>query len=595
MKKLKSLFIVILLLLVSLSGCNKDKGFNKKKLWDYLDDYPRYLTETVLEDAAIVFDNEGNLTFEYSELYKDDLYKFSNLISFSYEGDKVYKLEYENPYPEVFENAVFYVDLNYKDNTKFSFGKLNNDKIEYTDYYADIGLTTEELLESIARYETWREDNNEEMGYYFAKVFEDNQFGFGIMNSGFGTVGDVADVKYHGFMYYTVTVDYEGYEGDEMTDPYEPYTIDYVMYYNPRTDYMIIKAYNETIPFVPDVASEGGMGGGGDEDNDFDLIAALSKYDIWIETKPDSGSRYLKVYGDKFDLNELNSGGFIPGVITNIKDNGNMNYTITAYYEGSDKGEYGVPEKSFSKDYQVYYNPEKDVLKVEYYGEWVEFAPDKGIPADKLYNTLAKYDAWVEVTASLTGYFIKAYDGNKLLIALMYSDDSRNGNIENIDYWGKGNYSLSVYYPGFEEPYHKEPSLDSYWINLDYKKEILTINLDGKDIKLVPDKAKTIAEFFNAYRDIYFENENMGYRFEINNGKYQIHTGGYEKQGNYEMFNVKSLKYNGLFVYELIVDMYGKDIKWEVTINDLKQELTVHYITADGYFVDDRFLFPTEY
>ena len=81
---------------------------------------------------------------------------------------------------------------------------------------------------------------------YFVAVSDKDQFAFGIMNSGFGIIGTISNVAYHGYMHYTLTVDYPGYEGDEMTDPYDPYTEDYYMYFNPHFEELIIELYEES-------------------------------------------------------------------------------------------------------------------------------------------------------------------------------------------------------------------------------------------------------------------------------------------------------------------------------------------------------------
>lgn len=96
MNKIIKLFLVVFLLLVGISGCGddtvNDTGFSKEELWDYLDDYPRYLTNWAFSDLAIAFEEEGVLSFDYHGFS----YDFTELISFSYEGNNIYKLEYEN-------------------------------------------------------------------------------------------------------------------------------------------------------------------------------------------------------------------------------------------------------------------------------------------------------------------------------------------------------------------------------------------------------------------------------------------------------------------------------------------------------------------
>ncbi len=474
MNKIIKLFLVVFLLLVGISGCGddtvNDTGFSKEELWDYLDDYPRYLTNWAFSDLAIAFEEEGVLSFDYHGFS----YDFTELISFSYEGNNIYKLEYENLYPEEFDGSIFYIDLNYKDNTRFTFGEYNVGGLEYVDYYADIGFTAKELLASIGRYETWREDNNEMVGYFFAKVLENNQFGYGIMNSGFGTIGDVASVKYHGYMRYTMSVDYEGYEGDEMNDPYDPYTIDYEIYYNHRTDYLLIKAYGEEIKFVPEIILEK------DE-----LFATLTKYGIWIEVSPSKDNHFLKVNDEgEFLLTQYHTGGDFTGILTDAENNGNMYYTLSVYYPGLDSGYYGEPTESFSAEYLTFFNPHTEVLIIEYCGEWIEFAPDKGLKGDQLLVELAKNELWVgEDMGGKENYFIKIYDGDKFDLRIIDNDFSHTGTIVRADYMGKMYYYINVDYPDIVDSAGNVYG-ETYTVFYDPDTGVLKMTIKGYEVNL---------------------------------------------------------------------------------------------------------------
>lgn len=484
MKKIFKLLLVILMLLVGLAGCDggtNNKKMNQKQLWEYLSKYPRYLTVMGFENSAFVFENDDDLTLDNSIcMGEDSSFYFTKLLSFSNENDYLYRLEYENPYPDIIPNAIFYIEINPDDDTVIKLGLIDDGEIFYSELYADIGLTSDELLAKLGAHDTWREDNNEYVGYFFAKVIDKKEFGFGIMNSGYGTIGDIVRVDYYGYMLYTITVDYEGYEGDEMTDPYDPYTLDYYISYNPHYDVLYIALDGEMVLFIPKTDS--------DDDYDtesFNLISALSKYAIWIETSPNTGNSYLKVYDNKFDLNYFAAGGFIPGVITDVKDNGNNYYTITAFYQGDDSGNYGVPEKSFSKAYTIYYEPDSELLKVDYYDEWITFIPDKGLHPDQFIVLLSRYEVWVERPATGDGSFIRVYDGNKFDKGIIPSDYIHRGIIESVTYWGNNLYGITVYYPENDsEAFGYESYTESYMIYYQSELEMLIFELDGVGVYL---------------------------------------------------------------------------------------------------------------
>lgn len=373
MKRIISLFLVVLLLVIGVSGCNvgtdkPSKSFNQQELWEYLGKHPRYLSKYGADDCALVFDNGDDLTFDYS-VYMGEEYNFyfTELKSFEVENDKLYKLEYENPYPEHFEKAIFYIDCSSENENAFYFGMYYGGSLDYVEVFADIGLTADELFKALNKYERWVDVDADMYGGYFVAVSDKDQFAFGIMNSGFGIIGTISNVAYHGYMHYTLTVDYPGYEGDEMTDPYDPYTVDYIVYYNPNTEILIINLYDETVEFAPDVGLN------------FDqVVNELSKYVTWLATEDSPREYFIRVYDkDTFELGLSQSGFWIKGTIADIKYHGQMTYTLTVDFPGYEGDEMTDPYDAYTMEYTMYFYPTHDILIMELYEEIIEFAPDK--------------------------------------------------------------------------------------------------------------------------------------------------------------------------------------------------------------------------
>ena len=488
MKKVFRLLLVLFMLIAGLAGCNggtNNKKMNQKQLWEYLSKYPRYLTEWGGEATAFVFDKDDNLTFDNSRgLGLGGSYYFTDLLSFSNENDYLYRLEYENPYPDVIDIAVYYVELNPDDDTRIRFGAPSGGKIIYYDLYADVGLTKDELLKKLGAHDTWREDDGEDMGYYFAKVIDKKKFGFGIMNSGFGNIGDIAKVEYKGYMLYTITVDYEGYEGDEMTDPYDPYTVEYLIYYNHHLDFFKISINGELVDFIPKVDSDD------DHDNTpgFDLIAALGKYDIWQEVTSYEGGDFVRIFDvNKFHYGTFYAGGNMWGTITAVKNDGNMNYTITVYYEEYEEYD-GEIKEAHSTEYKLYFDPDKEDLIIDYSGKQVKFAPYKGMSVVQLKAELTKYDMWVGTDMYGTDYyFIKVYDNNKFDIAIGNKDNWKKGVISEIINLGKLYFEICVDFPGYYDSYGY-PEWHVYNIRHDSKTGDLILIIEGRDVCLKPKK-----------------------------------------------------------------------------------------------------------
>ncbi len=488
MKRIISLFLVVLLLVIGVSGCNvgtdkPSKSFNQQELWEYLGKHPRYLSKYGADDCALVFDNGDDLTFDYS-VYMGEEYNFyfTELKSFEVENDKLYKLEYENPYPEHFEKAIFYIDCSSENENAFYFGMYYGDSLDYVEVFADIGLTADELFKALNKYERWVDVDADMYGGYFVAVSDKDQFAFGIMNSGFGIIGTISNVAYHGYMHYTLTVDYPGYEGDEMTDPYDPYTEDYYMYFNPHFEELIIELYEEVVEFAPEIGL-----------TDDELFAALSKYDIWIEVGADLyGGYFIKAYEkNKLELGLLNSGFWIQGTISDIEYNGQMTYTLTVDYPGYEGDEMTDPYDPYTVDYIVYYNPNTEILIINLYDETVEFAPDVGLNFDQVVNELSKYVTWLATEDSPREYFIRVYDKDTFELGLSQSGFWIKGTIADIKYHGQMTYTLTVDFPGYEGDEMTDP-YDAY--TMEYTMyfypthDILIMELYEEIIEFAPDK-----------------------------------------------------------------------------------------------------------
>lgn len=488
MKRIISLFMVVLLLIIGVSGCNggKDgpvKSFNQQELWEFLGKHPRYLSEWGADDCALVFDNGDDLTFDYS-VYMGEEYNFyfTELISFNKEEENLYKLEYKNPYPEQFENAIFYIDLSSKNKDAFYFGMYYDGSLDYVEVFGDTGLTADELFKALSKHERWLDVDADMYGGYFIQVHDKDQFSLGLLNSGFGLVGTISNVKYHGYMHYTLTVDYPGYEGDEMTDPYDPYTVDYYMYYNPFSETFIVELYEEVVEFAPEVGL-----------TEKELFSALSKYEKWLEVDDDIYSGYfIKAYDkNKFDLGLSNSGFWIQGTIASIKYIGQMTYSMVVDYPGYEGDEMTDPYDPYTVTYTVYYNPNNEVLKIELDEKSVEFAPDVGLTQEQVIEELSKYASWSAIPSSAKEYFIKVYDKNVFELGLKQSGFWIQGTIASIKYNGEMYYTLTVDFPGFEgnemtdpyDPYTAEFALYFYPNN-----EVLIMGLYEEVVEFAPDK-----------------------------------------------------------------------------------------------------------
>ncbi len=373
MKNTFKIVLIILMLTVGLSGCTNgmgvgDDSLSQQELWNRFKEYPRYLSEWGAQDCALVFENDDDLTFDYS-VYLGEGYDFyfTELKSFNYEGGGIYKLEYENPYPDTFEKAVFYIDLNSKDSKGFKFGAYHNGVLEYVEVYADIGLTIDELYQALAKYNKWVEVDTDIYGGYFVKACEGDKFDFGKDYTDFWLRGTILNVEYHGYMHYTMTVDYPGYEGDEMTDPYDPYTAGFYMYYNPHFEQLIIELYEEAVEFAPDreLSAE-------------EFFAELSKFTVWYEVDGENYRGFFAKFSDhnKFDLGLLQTDFWLQGTISGVEYHGSSYYTMTVDYEGYEGDEMTDPFDPYTAEYHIYYYPSNEVLMIVLYDTVVEFSPE---------------------------------------------------------------------------------------------------------------------------------------------------------------------------------------------------------------------------
>ncbi|MGI6608356.1 MAG: hypothetical protein ACOX1F_05175 [Erysipelotrichaceae bacterium] len=476
MKKIFSLILVVLILITGLSGCDGSsggdtKGLTQEQLWDYLDDYHRFLSVWGGEDAALVFKDGDDLIFDYSFYLGSDynLY-FTDLISFNYEGDNIYKLEYKNPYPDEMESGVFYIDLSSKYENKLSFGMYEDGELRYVDVFADVGLTQEELYNELNKYDMWLESTTEVYAYYFFRAHDKDQFELGLTNSGFWSNGKVSKVIYHGYMTYAVSVDYEAYEGDEITDPSDAHTTEYFLYYNPNFELLMINLSEKAVEFVPDVGLTANK-----------LMEELEKYPAWLEATSELyGYYFVKFHdGDQFEMGLMNSGFWTLGTISNIKYQGHLTYRLTVDFPGSEGNEMEDPHDPYTSEIDLYYNPKHEILVITFYDKATEF---------------------------------------------------------------------------------------------------------------IPDRSKSIDDFFNRIGYGYFRSEETKqcYRFEVKDGKYLLYVDDYNRKQNKATYVVKSLEYKGFLLYELVVDMNGTDKVWNLMFNDDNRKLGIFYaIDSDNYFVDE--------
>ncbi|MGI6608357.1 MAG: hypothetical protein ACOX1F_05180 [Erysipelotrichaceae bacterium] len=509
-------------------------------MWDYLNNYPRYFSEkSAVDDCALVFGENYKLIFDFS-FYKGEEYNynFTELISFSNEADYLYKLEYENPYPDKFDNAIFYIELDPEDNTRFRFGRHLEGDFDYIELFADIGFTAEELFSQLNKYDAWVEITNKLYGYYFLETSDENQVSIGIMNSDFGITGNISEVEYHGYMSYTVSVDYPGYEGDEMTAPYEPYTADYPVYYNPSLEYLVIEMYKKRIEFAPDKGLTLEK-----------FVAELVKYDSWVEADVEIGGYYLISDKDnRLYLGRNNKIWSYDGTVSKVEYNGYNSYSVTVDYpkEGN--------KDAYTIVYEIYFCPNSEILLIGIENQTVKFVPDIGLTADELFAEISKYINWIISDGYTGGYYFRAYDGNKFEIGKGSRTEYRVGTISKVIYDCNKHYIVTVNYPkeGNKDATTVEHSLYYYPVS-----EILEIEIDNKTIRFNPDKGLTFKEFV-AYVGQYKrwqEHKDGGYFVQIYDGNKFFR--GTLDSGDGFTGTISDFKYNGFTQYTITVDYPG--------------------------------------
>ncbi len=439
-----NIYLVILIIALCISGCNKnskipEKGFNQSELWDYLDNYTRYLSIWGPEDSALIFENEDQLIFDNSLYHNEGFdYSFTELVSFNYEGNNLYKLEYQNPYPDSFESSIFYIELIPENPNEIRFGMYSDGKLEFFDLFADVGLTSKQLFAEFAKYDFWLEADNRMSGLYYFNVSDNNKFNLGITNSDYELSGTISKIEYLGYMFYSIIVDYPGFEKD---DRYDQYSIEYIICFNPDFEKLLININNKLIEFTKEVKLTS------DE-----LFSALSKYEKWLQVDGDIHTGYFIISHDqnKFDLGLSDSDFWLSGSVSEIKYNGHMSYIAVVSYPDYEGDETTDPYNPYSREYYLYFNPTKEILIVESAGENIEFMPDIGLTAEEFITALSNYDYWYEYKNGYIRHFLKFYDENKFQSGLMDTESSMLGTISKIKYCGEFLYEITVDYPGFE-------------------------------------------------------------------------------------------------------------------------------------------------
>ncbi|HQB31789.1 MAG TPA: hypothetical protein PLI19_00525 [Erysipelotrichaceae bacterium] len=536
MRKLIKLILVALFLIIGMSGCdkgNKLKKMNQKQLWEYLSQYPRYFSDWGVDLYAFVFENEDDLTYDISHRMDEEynLY-FTEVISFSNEDDYLYKIEYENPYPDEIEKTIFYIQLNPEDSTRLKLGVYNSGELVYYDLYADVALTKEELFGKLSKYNAWTEENNILDGYYFLRAHDKNQLSLGIMSSGFGLTGTISDVKFHGYMSYTVSVDYPGYEGDEITDPYEAYTADYEVYFNPYKEHLTITISGVEVNFVPDK--------GATLKEFYDFIA---EYINWCEAHVTSGF-FINVHDDnQFYLGHRIMDFWRDGKMSKLEYKGYNSYILTVDYPKEGNND------AYSIKYPLYFSLNSETLFLEIENISLEFVPDKGLTMKEFYAELSKYPLW---RVEKEDHFIKVYDKDQIRIDHYHGGDTYKGTFK-IEYLGNYRYIITIENPGYAGDQFTKPN-DPYTLELSAiftpYNETLILDIENSSKAFVPDKGYTLDEFFNYINkyDVWRTSDDRVFVRTSDNKRFQI---GLWATGGVLTGVVSKLTYHGFEKYTL--------------------------------------------
>ncbi len=262
MKKILIVFWV-LIVLFGLAGCELswlspkpdpkpvpdpepvDTGLTQQELWDYLDNYNCFTTVEGVRDPVFIFENEDDFTVDFSfEGFSEENFYFTELISFNYEGNNLYKVEYENPYEWAFESSVFYFEFDPQRYNTVIYGCYREGEIYNRQLFGDEALTIDEILKILNLYEYWLEEEGI-IGHSFITLEDDNMFCHGLMNSSFYRNGTISKAEFKGLTTYEITIDYPARETSEMDDGYEAYC---------KTHKLVISPYVRFIGFETDVA-----------------------------------------------------------------------------------------------------------------------------------------------------------------------------------------------------------------------------------------------------------------------------------------------------------------------------------------------------
>ncbi|MGI6509139.1 MAG: hypothetical protein ACOX1L_00960 [Erysipelotrichaceae bacterium] len=539
MRKILKLTLVILFLFVGLSGCgngSKLKKMNQQQLWEYLNQYPRYFIVLGTDLLAVKFENEGDITIDFSHIMdeKNNLY-FTEIISFSNEEDDLYKIEYENPYSDNLEESIFYIQLNPEDSTRLMLGTYNFGEIKYYDLYADVALTKEELFEKLSNHKAWVEEKRDLDGYYFLEAYDKDQLSLGIKSSGFGITGTISDVKFNGYMSYTVSVDYPGYEGDEITDPYDAYTTDYEMFFNPYTEYLTINITGVKVNLVPDK--------GATLKEFYDFIA---EYINWCEARVTSGYFFNVHDNNQFYLGHRMLDFKCDGKMSKLEYNGYNSYTLTVDYPKD------ANKDAHSIQYPLYFSLNSEIMFFTIENIALEFVPDKGLTMKEFYAALSKYPFW---RVKNTDHYFKVYDEDQIWIDHYHGGDTYKGTFK-IEYLGNYRYTITFENPGYAGDQFTKPN-DPYTLELSAKftpyNETLILDIENGSKAFTPDRGYTLEEFLNytSKYKIWKTREDTFYVKVFSDKKFTI---GYLYSEGSPTGTISNFKYHG--VEEYTFDVY---------------------------------------
>lgn len=257
MKRLLILFLTVVMVM-GLAGCEfpwfspnpkpdpepVDTGLTQQELWDYLDNYNCFTTIEGVRDPIFIFENDNDFVVDFSfEGFSEENFYFTELLSFSYEGNDLYKLEYENPYEWAFESAVFYFEFTPERYNTVIYGCYDRGEIYYRSLFGDEALTIDQIMTILGKYDYWLEEEGV-IGHSFVTIDDDDMFCHGLMNSSFYRNGIITAAEFKGLTTYEITIDYPAREDFGMGEGYEAYC---------KTHKLVISPYVGFIGFETDV------------------------------------------------------------------------------------------------------------------------------------------------------------------------------------------------------------------------------------------------------------------------------------------------------------------------------------------------------